>query len=82
MQLTGTNQYDEPEYSGVVQIRCRKQLHAQEVILPDKRQVKLEWRYHILRRVKVGDLLDGRRVEVVQEWVDLNGSAIGWRVMT
>lgn len=80
--MAGTNNRDEPIYADAVSIPCRKRHKAQELIQPDGRKIRLTIMYHLTQAVHEGDLLDGMRVQLVTDWVDVDGNTVGWRANT
>ena len=80
--LTGSNNRDEPVYGPEHPIQCRKRRKTQEILTADRRRVTTEVLYHLTAPVAEGDLLDGRRVQWVSEWVTLEGATVGWRAAT
>jgi len=80
--LTGLNNRGQPSYGPSLSIPCRKRAQTQEVITPDKRTVKCEYTYCLSQAVREGDLLDGRRVQMVKAWTMMDGQIIGYQAVT
>ncbi|MTI95389.1 MAG: hypothetical protein FH749_07855 [Firmicutes bacterium] len=78
---TDTNNRGEPVYGPPVSISCRCQVKTQEIRTPDKQVIKADYVYYVRDAVVPGDLLDGRLVQLVEEWAMLGGRIMGFKAV-
>lgn len=79
--MTNLNNRGEPIFGPPVAIYCRRQVKTQEIITPDKQTIKTEYIYYVKDAVVPGDKLDGRLVQLVEEWSMLGGRIMGFKAV-
>lgn len=76
------NEYNEPQYGAPVEIICRK-VHKTQYVRSEKLEQLLSTMTCYTRSpVNEKDLLDGKTVLTVEDWVELEGTILGYKVMT
>ena len=68
-------------YLAPVVIPCRKQRREREILTADAQIIKTDYVFYTEQQVQTDDLLDGRRVQNVSEWVDLGGDIVGYKAV-
>lgn len=69
-------------YGPAETVDCRREYKLQEVLLPDCSTIRSEYTYYLIREVKEGDCLDGRRVRLAVPMVGLPGEPLGYKAVT
>lgn len=78
---TGADSRGQLTYDTATTVNCRKQAKTQTVMSKDGRLVTAQHVYYLQNKVTEGDMLDGMVVMAVGEWIDLNGTVIGYRAV-
>lgn len=75
------NNRGEIQYADLASVPCRKRQKTQEIILPDKQQVKTTLIYYFSAEyaIREDDIVDGLRVQRVADWVNLSGEIVGYK---
>lgn len=68
------------QYGTPTVIKCRKRKRTQEVLTADRQLLKSMWVYYVTDPVCVDDKLDGQMVLLVEEWITLKGTLLGYKV--
>lgn len=79
--LASIDNRGEPTYGPPATIYCRRQVKTHEIISPDKQIIKAEYVYYVKDAVVPGDKLDGRLVQMVEEWTLIGGQLMGYKVV-
>jgi hypothetical protein len=73
------NNRGEIQYEHETDIPCRRESCMKEVLLPDKQIVRITDTFYTEVEVKDGDILEGKRAQYVESWVDGDGQTIGYK---
>ena len=66
-------------YCNEMDIPCRRESCMKEVILPDKQVINITDTFYTEMEIRAGDLLEGKRVQYVESWVNGEGTTIGYK---
>ena len=66
-------------YCTAIDIPCRRESCMKEVTLPDKEVINITDTFYTEMEIRAGDILEGKRVQYVEDWVDGAGNIIGYK---
>ena len=78
---TGTNQRGQPIFSESETVQCRIQKKHTLVQKSASETISAEHICYLVNEIAVGDKIDGLTVLAVDNWVDLDGEIIGYKVV-
>jgi len=79
--VTGLTDRGEPIEGVSRSLPCRKQMKTQKILKADGSVVKCDFMYYLSDRVSQGDLLDGRIITELTEWLYLDGGTMGFKAV-
>ena len=78
---TGTSDRGQPIYGEPMNIPCRKQDKAQNVLMSTAQTVRTQHIYYCKNTVNEGDMLDDKIVTAVSVWRGLGGEILGFKAV-
>lgn len=78
---TGTDDRGQTTHGPVQAVRCRKQRRGRVAVANQHATRVQETIYYLLVPVAEGDILDGKLVLTVNDWVGLGGSTAGYKAV-
>ena len=73
------NNRGEIQYCAEIDIPCRRESTMKEILTPDKQVLKITDTFYTTVEIREGDILEGKRVQYMQAWVDGDGVTIGYQ---
>ena len=73
------DKYGQILYGAGVSIHCRRQPQKKEIMTPDRQIIQITDTYYVTTDVRIDDLLDGRRIQNVVAWVEIDGEIMGYK---
>jgi len=66
-------------YCAEMDIPCRRESRMKEFLKPDKQTIHITDTFYTEMEIREGDILEGKRVQYVEAWVDGDGVTIGYQ---
>lgn len=79
--LASLDNRGQPIYGESTVVPCRRRNTFREILTADMQRIRAEHLYYLGQKVQIGDSLDGKRVQLVTEWVTLGGEVIGYKAV-
>lgn len=70
-----------PSYAPAKTINCRKRYKLTEILTPDAQVIRGEWIYRLDVPLRIDDILDNKRVQLVQAMVAPDGQIYGYKAV-